>query len=249
MDELDAFLDQGTTSPEPQPEVTEPPQPETIGQPRDEHGRFAPKETGVEPQEPPAEPVPPTGDKLPPETFKAVKEEREKRQALERELAALKEQFQATQQPPAAPPSIWEDDQAALQHVQQASVSQASFNARLDMSEMLASQAHDDFDAKKAKFLEMMSVNPALQQQVLASRHPWEEAYKLASNAMRFEEMGATDVAALEAKIREQIKAEMAATQPTPAPVLPTSLADSQSARVSQTGAPQLLSLEDILKR
>lgn len=241
MDDLDSFLDAGTQPLEPTTEDTTE-QPETIGPPRDESGRFAPKqETGVEPQESVAT-VPPTG--LPQEEYKAVREEREKRQALERELQALK----AQQAPPAPPPSLWEDEEGALQHNRQEAVSEASFNARLDMSEMLASQAHEDFDAMKAKFVEMMALNPTLQQQALAARHPWEHAYQTAKNAARFEEIGATNVSELEAKLREQIKAEMMA-QATPTPVLPSSLADSQSARVSHTGGASMLSLDDIINR
>lgn len=242
MDELDTFLDTGTQPLEETPEpIVEAPE----GQPRDEAGRFASK-TGVEEQ---AEPdaVPPT-DKLPAETFKGLKEEREKRQNLERELEALKQQLnQQTQAPPAPPPSIWEDDQAALHHTRVQAVSEASFNARLDMSEMLASQAHEDFDGMKAKFLEMAAVNPALAQQALAARHPWEHAYQTAKNAARFEEMGATNVSELEAKIREQLEAEYKAKH-APAQSLPNSLADAQSARVDGTQQ-AMLSLSDILKR
>lgn len=242
MDDMEDFLNAGT---EPLEQTTESvaPEPETIGQPRGDDGRFAPKqtETGVEPQAT-AHPVPPTG--LPQEEYKAVREEREKRQALERELHALK----AQQAPPTPPPSLWEDEEGALQHNRQQAVSEASFNARLDMSEMLAAQAHEDFDAMKAKFVEMMAINPALQQQALEARHPWEHAYQTAKNAARFEEIGATNVSELEAKLREQIKAEMAAQAPT-RPTLPTSLADNQSARVSHSGAAQMMSLDDIINR
>lgn len=195
---------------------------EAPSQPRDESGRFAARETGVDPAAEPetapeAETVPPT-DQLPPETYKGIKEERTKRQALEKELQTLRDQIEslkAPKEPPAPPPSIWEDDQAALQHVKQESVSEASFNAKLDMSEMLAAQAHDDFDDMKAKFLDMMKVNPGLQQQALNARHPWEFAYQQAKKAAQFEELGAVDVADLEAKLREKIMAEM---QGTPAP-------------------------------
>lgn len=250
MDDLDAFLDQGTTTPEPQTDPVEAPQPETIGQPRDEHGRFAAKDTGEEPQEPPAEAVPPAADKLPPETFKGLKEEREKRQALERELQALRDQIQASQtEPPAPPPSLWEDETAWGGNLVNTAVQQATLNAKLDMSEMMVRQAHEDFDAMKAKFLEMAELNPSLRQQALADPHPWNRAYQIATNAAKMEAIGAVDVADLEAKLREQIKTEMAAQQAPPAPALPVSLADSQSARAPATGATALLSLEDILKR
>lgn len=254
MDDLDDFLDQGTQPLEQEPEAVEPQQPETIGQPRDEAGRFAPKqETGVVPQET-AEVVPPTTDKLPPETFKGLQDERRKRQEAEQRLAALEAQLQAFQTPPAPPPSIWEDDAGALQHVQQQAVSQAvqqaTFNARLDMSEMMVRQSQPDFEDMKAKFLEMAELNPSLRQQALADPHPWNKAYQIAKNAAKMEALGAVDVSELENRLREQIKAELEAQKPQVAtPTLPVSLADSQSARSSYTGQPQLLSLEDILKR
>lgn len=244
MDELDDFLEQGTQPTEP---TTEAPQPETIGQPRDESGRFAPKETGVEPQET-ADTVPPTADKLPPETFKGLKEEREKRQALERELEAIKQQLQSRpQEPPAPPPSVWEDEQAYGGHIVSTAVQQATFNARLDMSEMMVRQANPDFEDMKAKFLEMASQNPSLQQQALADPHPWQRAYTIAKNAAKMEALGAVDVSELEAKIRAELEAKYAA-QPQATPTLPNSLADAQSARSTASQPAGLLTLEDILR-
>lgn len=198
-------------------------QPEAPAQPRDENGKFAAKDTGVEPQET-ASSEPPS-DKLPPDTFKGLKEEREKRQKLEQELEALRQQIQAAQyqEPPAPPPSIWEDEQGAFQAHAQAIAAQTSLNARLDMSEMLASQAHDDFDQMKAKFVEMMQMNPSLQQKVLAAKHPWEEAYRIAKNAATIEELGATDLDALKAKLREELLAEVQAQVPV-TPSVPPSL-------------------------
>jgi hypothetical protein len=197
---------------------------------RDEHGRFAAKETGVEP-EPETEPeVPPTTDKLPPDTFKAVKEEREKRQQLERQLQELQSQIQAAQQqPPAPPPSIWEDDQAALAHVRDdavnAAVQQATFNAKLDMSEMMVRQANPDFEEVKAEFLALAAQNPDLRNQALADPHPWNKAYQIAKNARTMRELGATNVAELEAKLREQIMAEMQGQMPAQArPAVPPTL-------------------------
>lgn len=204
---------------EPAPEPQNIPDEAPDGPVRDEKGRFASK-TGVEEAGPPP-------DKLPQDEYKAIREEREKRQALEREITALKEQFQSLQQPkepPAPPPSIWEDEQGYGQHITGQAVSQASFNARLDMSEMLASQAHEDFDDVKAKFLEMAQSNPALAQQALQARHPWEKAYQIAKNAATMAELGATNLDELKAKIRDELMAEMQAQPPasTSAVVPPT---------------------------
>jgi hypothetical protein len=249
MDGLDDFLNEGTTAAEPQieaPEVEQ--QPETIGQPRDENGRFAPK--GVETPQETAEPVTPTEQQgLPQEEFKGLKEERRKRQEAEQRLAAIEQQLKSLQEPAQAPPSLWEDEQGWQQHFGSQVAQQAAFNAKLDMSEMLARQSNPDFDDMKSRFLEMAQANPGLVNQALSDPHPWAKAYTLAKNAAKMEALGAVDVADLEAKIREQIKAEMAAQQPAaPAPQLPTSLADTQSARVAPA-ATQMLSLEDILSR
>lgn len=193
-------------------------EPEAVEQPpRDEHGRFAAKETGEAP-EPETEPeqVPPTTQGLPPETFKGLKEEREKRQRLEQELQALRQQFEAQQykEPPAPPPSIWEDEQAYGGHLVSTAVQQANMNAVLNMSEMLTRRERQDFDDMKGKFLQMAEMNPALAQQALSDPDPWGKAYQIAKNAATMEELGATDLDTLKAKLREELMAEQQAAAP-----------------------------------
>lgn len=224
---LDSIFNDGPTeaveaapaemAPEPQTE----PDAAAEARARDDKGRFASK--GVEEAAPPA-------DQLPQTEYKAIREEREKRQALERELEALKSEFQSLRQPKepeAPPPSLWEDEQGWQQHFGAQIAQQTSFNARLDMSEMLAAQAHEDFDDIKAKFLEMAQGNPALAQQALATKHPWESAYKIAKNATTAAELGATNVDELRAKIREELMAEIG-QQPAP-PSLPRTLTNQRS--------------------
>lgn len=213
---LDELLD-GEPVEELEPvEVAEEAASEPEVQPRDESGRFAAKETGVEPQET-AEPVPPT-DRLPQQDYKALREEREKRQRLEAELEALR--AQQTQ-----PPSIWEDEQAARSYDQQqavaAAVQEATFQASLNMSEMMARQAYPDFEEVKAEFLAMAEQNPVLPQQALSDPHPWNKAYQIAKNARTMRELGATDINELREKIKAELMAEMQA-QPAPAQLPPT---------------------------
>lgn len=191
----------------PQPEPEEP----GGGPARDEHGRFAAK-TGVE--ETP-EPVPPT-DKLPQEDYKAIREEREKRQAAEARALALEQQLQSQQEPPAPPPSIWEDEQGWQQHFGSQIAQQAAFNAKLDMSEMMTRQANPDFEDMKGRFLEMAQANPGIVQQALSDPHPWAKAYSIAKNAARMEELGAVDLADLEAKIEARLREEMQGQSPLP---------------------------------
>lgn len=200
----------------------------TLDQPRNENGQFASQETGVEPQsEVAAEPVPPTGG-LPKEDYKAIREEREKRQSLERELEALRKQIEAQQNPPAPPPSVWEDEQAYGGHIVSQAVQQASLNARLDMSEMMVRQSATDFEDMKSRFLQMAEQNPALRQQALSDPHPWNKAYQIAKNAATMEELGATDIETLKAKLREELAAEMQ-VNPVPRPVIPPSLTNERN--------------------
>lgn len=201
-------------------------------QPRDEHGRFASLETGVEPEQgqPEPEAVPPTAG-LPQEEYKAIREEREKRKRLEAELEALRQQMAS--QPPEPPPSIWEDDQGALQHVKQEAVSlavqQATLNAKLDMSEMMVRQQNPDFDEVKAEFLALAEQNPGLVQQALADPHPWDKAYKIAKTHRTMQELGATDVATLRAKLREEVLAELQQGRSPVAPGLPPTITGERS--------------------
>lgn len=230
---LESFFDDN----EPETEMQEAPaeQPEANAPPRDEHGRFLPKETGdtAEPETEPTAEVPPTNQGLPPETFKGLKEEREKRQRLEAELEALKAQFQAAQQPkepPAPPPSVWEDEQAYGSHIVTAAVQQANLNAKLDMSEMLTRREKTDFEPMKAKFLQMAEMNPVLAQQALSDPDPWGKAYQIAKNAATMEELGATDLETLKAQLREQLLAEAAANVPiSNNPTIPPSLTTARN--------------------
>lgn len=252
---LDDLLNGEPTEPTADAPQNAPDNPAADDRPRDEHGRFAAK--GVEPQDNPAEPVPPT-DKLPMEEYKAIREEREKRQTLERELEALKQQFQAVQQPkepPAPPPSLWEDDQAWQQHFGQevvtTAVQQATFNAKLDMSEMMVRQANPDFDDVKAEFIALAEQNPQLVQQALADPHPWNKAYQIAKNHKTMAELGATDLETLKAKLREELMAEMQAQPPVNPgrPVLPPTLTTERS--VGSRSGPAWAgpaSLDDLLR-
>lgn len=196
------------------------------GRARGPDGKFVSKQQdkGVEEAGPPP-------DKLPQDEYKAIREEREKRQSLEREITALKEQFQSLQkpkEPEAPPPSLWEDEQGWQQHFGQSVVStavqQATMNAKLDMSEMMMRQANPDFDEIKDTFLTLAKENPALAQQALADPHPWNKAYHIAKNHKTMADLGATDLDSLKAKIREELMAEMQAQAPasTSAAIPPT---------------------------
>lgn len=232
---LDSILSDEPTTAE---VVTETVEETQLERPRDEHGRFAAKETGVQAEPQGEEPVPPT-DQLPPETFKAVKEEREKRQNLERELEALRNQIQQAQnqQPPVPAPSLWEDEDGWQQHLQQQVLAQADQLSRINASEMAARSQYPDFQEKFDLFNQMAVQNPQLVQQAMADPHPWAKAYQIAQSHKTMQELGAVDVSDLEAKIREKVMAELQQGQtPVPQQNLPPSLSGERS--VASRGGP-----------
>lgn len=187
--------------PEEQPTETE-----AEARARDEKGRFAPKGDDVD--------APPASD--PAKGLEAgISAERKKRQEAEAELARIRAEFDAIKNPPqpaAPPPDIWENTEGWQQHFGQQVVSQASLNANLNMSEMLARDKFDDFDDMKAEFLSLAQQNPALAQQAMQDPHPWRKAYQIAKNARTMTELGATDLESMRAKMREELMAEMAAS-------------------------------------
>jgi hypothetical protein len=56
-----------------------------------------------------------------------------------------------------------------------------------------------------------MAANPALQQQVLGDRHPWNKAYQIVKNHEKMQALGAVDLDDLKGKLREELKAELLA--------------------------------------
>lgn len=211
---------------------------------QDEKGRFAPK--GEEQSASPA-PV-----EEPPFEHAAVIGERKRRQEAEERLKTLEselQQLRTPQEPPAPPPSVWEDEQGFGGHLVNVAVSQAQIVNRVQTSEMLMRQAEPEFDALKAEYLALELANPSIIPEVMNDPHPWNKAVQVVKNHRMMRELGATNVAEIEAKLREKLEAEYAAKAQA-APALPNSLADAPAGM----GAPassgtQPFSLADIIGR
>lgn len=196
---------------------------------RDEKGRFAPK--GVD------DGAPPAPDKLPQDVYEPLKAVRDENKALKDRLAAFERQMEEQRNPPPPPVSVFEDEQAWQQQfggqVVSQAVNQATFNAKLDMSEMMVRQANTDFDDMKEAFLALAEQNPSLTQQALADPHPWNKAYQIAKNHKAMQELGATDVESLKAKIREEVMNEIQAQVP---PVTRSAIPPSLTAEQNMGG-------------
>jgi hypothetical protein len=84
-----------------------------------------------------------------------------------------------------------------------------------------------DFSAVRNQLFEFVGANPAINQQVAESQHPWKTAYTLFKNQQTMQELGATDIETLRAKIREEVLAEAQAQAP--AAKIPPSLSNQRS--------------------
>ena len=202
----------------------------------------------VQGQEPETQdPVPPTGnDGLPPEVFKGLKDEREKRQALQDELNRAREElalYQAAFQPDEPDYQEPQDQGAQI-------LDRARFEARAVTSEMLARQKYPDFDQVKETYLALERTNPVLAQQVMTQSDPWDFAYKTAKNQQALESFNGSSIDDIRASIKAEILAELGqAPQANPVSV-PKTLLDSRStgARTGPAWAGPT-SLDQILKR
>jgi hypothetical protein len=172
---------------------------------------------------------------------KAMQAERERRQALQAELEALKK-------PPAPPVDPWTDLPGALAQQQQTFQEQLR-QQRLMVSEDLAREKYKDFEEVITHFNEAVQKNPALADQMLNARNPAEYAYK---QGLLHKELGSVNGdpvayrAKLEADIRASVQAEFNAKHGIAPVEVPTSLNADSSPAVKEpvyAGPPPLKSL------
>lgn len=162
----------------------------------------------------------------------ALKAEREKRQAYERELAQYRQQ---AQQPAPELPQFFEaPEQYVQQVVNQATTKQTQvFYVALEEA---AREQYADYDEIFAEVCEAAQGNPLISQQVFSAPNPAVAAYKLGQNLRAMKEL--QDPAAyrqkVEAEVRAQIKAEQdaaAAAKAAQVAAIPPDLSAARSAR------------------
>lgn len=234
------------------------------GQPRDEHGRFAPA-APVEPAK--VEAAPPAAKPEPSHIpLAALLDERDKRKRLEQEAEELrrwKAEQEAKAAKPAEPPKVpdlYQDPEAFTRHFEQ-QVEQRLTQQRLTLSEQWAKRNHTDFDDTMKVFEGMAQGNPTLVQQMLTEADPAEWAYQQATKHKRMQEIGddpdawarrrALEILEQDEALRAEVLGKYAPTPAAPAPApaappvqLPTSLAavTNSGARAPAPFAPTPLS-------
>lgn len=218
-------------------------------QPRDEHGRFAPKVEGeaqaeAAPQSPPPPPSEvPTG---------ALRAERQARQRAEQQAAELQRQLQQYQQPA---PDLYETPEAYAEHMEQQAQAardegyNAGLERHLNLSLSLANKAHGEETVGAAVqwLKDQQTTNPGLISGFQSADHPFDFAVaqhrkatvmdslasRLAENPAlldRFAELLANPAAPAPAPINPAPATQPQAVTPQPPPTPPRSIAGITSA-------------------
>ena len=185
--------------------------------------------------------------------YAAAREERSKRQEIERELQTLRQQRVTT--PTATPeqPMSFYDDPEGTMTKWRSDMSTIVTTARLDVSEDIARSKYPDFDEKVDSFAEVLAQNPGLHAQWLASKNPAEFAYKIGGNALSLKQVGSIDEMRkqIESETRAKVELEYRQKREDSArerAALPGSLSDARGVSMQRPEWTGPTSLDDLLK-
>lgn len=173
--------------------------------------------------------------------LKALEEERKGRQDWKEKAIRAEAALEALQKQQSQPQA-----NAQQQEAPQLTPELALVNERMNMSEIMVRNQHQDVDEMLTVFQDAAKKNPALAQQLLQERHPWQWMYDQAKRFKAMEEIG-SDPEAYKQRLRDELMAELqagqtaasqaqapaaapAAAPAVAAPALPKSLATSRSA-------------------
>jgi hypothetical protein len=142
--------------------------------------------------------------------YAAYKDEKQKRQDLERRLAEL----EAEKQPVQELPDVL-DDQQGFVNSMRAEMQQMNMQNRMEISRSMMMDAKPDYEAKEAAFIELARENPMLADQARNHPNPARFAYEQATKAEQFAQMQDVDSykAKIEAEIRAKLESEFKAKQ------------------------------------
>lgn len=230
--ELSIFEDETAMAEAPEPEQQEEaaPEPEQEAAPEPEQAEAS--DTGEEEAAPPVAAPEPEPTTVP---IQAILDEREKRQESQRaaeaaraEAARYQAQIRQMQEAQRQPAPDWDMDPAAAashqmqsfqQQMQAQALKQSRFFAEREFGADLVNEAYAFFDQ-----------NPHLSQQLMNEASPFHAAVEFYQKQKLLSEIG-SDPEAYKAKLREEVRAEMAtemqAAQPKPTPTPPRSLSSA----------------------
>ena len=139
-------------------------------------------------------------------TFAAVKDERRKRQELERKLEELQKK---------ETPSVFDDEKAFVDHLRQETRQELAM-AKLNLARDMMMDVHEDYEQMETLFIEKVATeNPILAEQARASTNPAKFIYQNAKKYLEYKDMQDVDSykAKVEAEVRAKLEAEFKSKQ------------------------------------
>lgn len=185
------------------------------------------EETPEEPEEEPEKDQPKEPKEKPSDESAGLRAgiaaERKKRQEIERQLAALRQQ----QEQPKAP-DLYENPEGYQQHIQQ-TLQSALIDERVNLSAAFARKQYTDYDEVMEHWGEMVSQDPTLYQHAIQQELPADWAYNQVKRQLLLAEIDdpTTYKERLRAEMRAELEAELRAQKPQPKPTPPPSLASA----------------------
>lgn len=174
-------------------------------------------------------------------TKKAVIDERRKRQALEAELAALKESIPKRDVIDARLDVL--EDPDAFSEAISSKIEQVAIRTRIDLSREMMIDKHQDYEEKEQIFIEMAKDHPELQSEALKSSNPAKFVYEEAKKFQEFQQMrDGTYLEKMRAELKEQVRKELEGEMSKTSKIRP-SLAKETSANSDQFVETDLASL------
>lgn len=204
-------IDDAFDSEKPLPEITEEVT-DTKGEKPDEvEPAEVEKIKKVEETEQPEEPPTSENDTNDNPYFKAMMDERGKRQDTQNELKALQQQLEELQKKPDEPaPDFYDDPDKAFDY-RGDKIEQRMNNRLIAMSEEMVRAQYEDYDTTFDAFTKAAETNPVLLDEVRQSANPALKAYQLGKKQAKLEEIGDPEDFAkrTEDKIRAQVEKEL----------------------------------------
>lgn len=239
----DVFNDASPEQPKVEQQEPEAPEPPIEGENGSEPAPADEKEGAPAASETSPEPTPPQENTVP---LTAVLDERRKRQALEAELAELKQQRE-----PEKVPDVIDNPNEYTNYVSQ-KIDQGMVQARISMSQEFMRMQDSEYDAKEAEFLEMAQQNPQLGQQLVQHAMPAKFVVETVDKARELKRMDNVDEykaqlrAEVEAQVRKELELEIQAEKEKASQMskLKPSLANARSSK--DQSDPVDLTLDDL---
>lgn len=174
------------------------------------------KQEEVETTEQPKPDEPPSSENNP--YFKAMMDERTKRQERDARIEAMERQLKELQEKkedePA--PDFYDNPDAAFEH-HQSKLEQRLTQKMISMSEEMVRAQYEDYDAVIDQFAEAVKTNPVLLEEARQSANPALKAYQLGKKQAKLAEIGDPEDFAkrteesIRAKVEKELREKLAA--------------------------------------